>query len=68
MPARGQYRVHRAKGRRIEYDETSRYEHGGYLESSANLERQREAGLERTRLRLEQQRAEIARQARMRGT
>jgi hypothetical protein len=59
MPARGQYRVHRAKGRRVEYDETSRHEHGGYIESAKNLERQLADGLERTRLRLEQQREEL---------
>jgi hypothetical protein len=40
MPARGQYRVHRAKGRRVEYDETSRYEHGGHIESAKKLARQ----------------------------
>jgi hypothetical protein len=63
MPARGQYRVHRAKGRRVEYDETSRYEHGGYIESPKKLERQFAEGLERTRLRLEQQREELRRLA-----
>jgi hypothetical protein len=66
MPARGQYRVHRAKGRRVEYDETSRFEHGGYIESAKKLERQLADGLERTRQRLEQQREELARRARMR--
>ena len=61
MPARGQYRVHRAKGRHVEYDETSRHEHGGYIESPKKLARQFAEGLERTRRRLEQQREEIRR-------
>ena len=63
MPARGQYRVHRAQGRRVEYDETSRSEHGGYIESPKKLERQFAEGLERTRLRLEHQREELRRLA-----
>jgi hypothetical protein len=66
MPARGQYRVHRTKGRRVEYDETSRYEHDGYIESPKKLARQFNEALERTRLRLEQQREEIRRTAAIR--
>jgi hypothetical protein len=61
MSARGQYRVHRAKGRRVEYDETSRFEHGGYIESAKKLQRQFAEGIERTRAALERQREELQR-------
>jgi hypothetical protein len=49
-------------------EDRARREHGGYLESAKKLERQFADGLERTRLRLEQQREELARRARVRRT
>lgn len=39
----------------------------GYIESPQKLELQREAGLQRTRQRLAEQREELARRARVRG-
>ena len=56
MPARGQYRVHRAKGRQVEYDETRRYEHSGYIESPAKLAKAFEEAVERNKLKLAEQR------------
>jgi hypothetical protein len=52
LPARGQYRVHRAKGRRVEYDETSRFEHGGYIESPAKMLKAYEEAVERNKRKL----------------
>jgi hypothetical protein len=49
-------------------EDKARREHGGYAESSAKLELQREEGLERTSQRLAEQREELARQARVTGT
>jgi hypothetical protein len=47
-------------------EDRARREHGGYIESPKKLERQFADGLERTRLRLEQQREEIRRLAAIR--
>jgi hypothetical protein len=44
-------------------EDRARREHGGYLESAKKLERQFAEGIERTRLRLEQQREELRRLA-----
>jgi hypothetical protein len=49
-------------------EDRARREHGGYLESAKNLERQLAEGLERTRLRLEQQREELRRLAAARNS
>ena len=62
MP-QGQYpRVRRRSERPSE--DRARREHGGYIESPKKLERQLADGLERTRLRLEQQREELRHLAR----
>jgi hypothetical protein len=47
-------------------EDRARREHGGYLETPAKMAKAYEAGLERTRLRLEQQREEIRHLARVR--
>ena len=65
MQARGRYYKDHRKGRFAESDKAHRYNHG-YAESPATLARQFAEGLERTRLRLEQQREEIKRLAAVR--
>jgi hypothetical protein len=56
----------RRRSERAAQERDSRKNHCDYAESARKLELQREEGLERTRLRLEQQRAELQRQARAR--
>jgi hypothetical protein len=65
MPARGRYYTQHRNGRYVEHDKAHRYNHG-YAESPATLARQFAEGLERTRLRLEQQREELRRLAAVR--
>jgi hypothetical protein len=68
MP-QGQYRVRRrSEHAHRPSEDRARREHGDYLESARKLELQREEGLERTRQRLEQQREELARLARVRSS
>ena len=54
------------RSRRLSEDRASRYKHGGYVESPAKLSKQLEEGLEQTRIKLAEQRAELQRRARMR--
>jgi hypothetical protein len=63
MP-QGQSRVRR-RSERVAYERDSR-KHHGYAESPAKLLKAYEEGLERTRLRLEQQREELRHLARVR--
>jgi hypothetical protein len=65
MPTRGRYYTQHRNGRYVEHDKAQRYNHG-YAESPATLARLFSEGLERTRLRLEQQREELARLAKIR--
>jgi hypothetical protein len=60
----GQYRTSR-RGRPSE--DRARREHNSYAEGPSKLAKAYEAGLERTRLRLEQQREDLARRARVRA-
>jgi hypothetical protein len=61
LPTKNPHRVRRLSEDRV------RREHGGYLESPAKLLKAYEAGIERTRLRLEQQREQLQHLAKIRG-
>jgi hypothetical protein len=65
MTARGRYYTHHRNDRYVEHDKAHRYNHG-YAESPATLLKAYEAGLERTRQRLAEQREELKRLARAR--
>ena len=65
MP-QGQYPRVRRRSERVAYERDSRTNHNGYAETPATLARQFAEALERTRLRLEQQREELRHLARVR--
>ena len=60
MQARGRYYKDHRKGRFAESDKAHRYNHG-YAESPATLAKAYEAGLERTKCKLAEQREELRR-------
>jgi hypothetical protein len=59
--------MHLTRKRRHIDLERARYEHGDYIESPAKMLQAYEEGLERTKLKLAEQREELQRRARMRS-